>query len=473
MRITLNALFLLVGLSNLQGQNVELDKALGAENAEMVKAQMGIYDDEAKTRYIRKVTARLVSELDKQLFDYEIHLVPDMTPNAFALPGGHLFITTGLIPILESEDELACIIGHEIIHSNNRHTIKQMKKSILPKLLEVPGNLIGVMNKDLGDFLTAPVETSNKLLFASYGRSFETEADDQGTQLAASAGYDPEAMISVLNRMSKSIEAATGNAEEKSYFNDHPYTPDRAKSIEKTISKIDTKKAKPISAYFLKEMDSIIFGTSPEAGIIRDNSFLHPSLNFRIRFPSNWQIENESSKVAGYSPDKQGAAFIGIEGYFTDPKEAGTHFIQNMESEYKSKMINAEPYLNNNTQGYLISFADKVQGIDMYAYILWVPLDGKLFKLIGIGPNTHKSDLEATAASLRALNKKEKESFTINFMRTIKAKDNESVEQLSKRTGNLLNLELTRIINSKSENEKLKNGELVKIVRAYPYSVKE
>ena len=144
-----------------------------------------------------------------------------------------------------------------------------------------------------------------------------------------------------------------------------------------------------------------------------------------------------------------------------------------MESEYKSKMINAEHYLNNNTKGYLISFADKVQGIDMYAYILWVPLDGKLFKLIGIGPNTHKSDLEATAASLRALNKKEKESFTINFMRTIKAKDNESVEQLSKRTGNLLNLELTRIINSKSENEKLKNGELVKIVRAYPYSVKE
>ena len=472
MRIIIIALFLLSGLSTVEGQNVDIDKALGAENAEMVKAQMGIYDDEAKIKYIREVTARLVSNLDKQLFDYEIHLVPDMSPNAFALPGGHLFITTGLIPILESEDELACIIGHEIIHSNNRHTIKQMKKSILPKLLEVPGNLIGVMNKDLGDFLTAPVETSNKLLFASYGRSFETEADDQGTQLAARAGYDPEAMIGALNRMSRSIEAATGRSEEKSYFNDHPYTPDRAKAIEKTISKIEAKKAKPISAHFLKEMDSIIFGNSPEAGIIRDNSFLHPTLNFRIRFPSNWLIDNEPSKVAGYSPDKQGAAFVSIEGNFVDPKEAGEYFIQNMESEYESKMIDAAPYLNNNTEGYLVSFADKVEGINMYAYILWVPLDGKLFKLIGIGPDTHKSDLEATAASLRALNKEEKESFTINFMRTVEAKNNESIEQLSKRTGNLLNLELTRIINSKSENEKFKHGELVKIVREYPYAIK-
>lgn len=461
-------------LANLvaMSQNVDLDKAIGKENAAAVKSEMGIYDDAEKTEYLRKVMDRLVSHLDNKLFEYEMHLVPDMSPNAFALPGGHLFVTTGLIPILESEDEYACIIGHEIIHSNNRHAIRQMKKSILPKLLEVPGNLIGVMNKDLGDFLTAPVKTSNELLFASYGRSYESEADDLGTQLAARAGYDPNAMIAALNRLSKSIEVATGRSEERSYFNDHPYTPDRAKAINKTISSIDEKITKPVSSSFLKEMDSILFGTSPEIGVIIDNKFLHPSLDFSIQFPSTWQIENEATQVAGYSPDKQAAAFVTIESKFENPKEAGEHFIQNMESEYKSKMISSKPYNLNGSSGYMVTFADNVEGIDMYAYILWVPLDGKLFKLIGIGPNSHKSDLEATAASLRTLNKEEKGSFTINYMRTIEAKDNESVEQLSKRTGNLLNLELTRTINSKSENENFKQGELVKIVRSYPYSIK-
>ena len=130
MRIILYTLFLFLGLSTLQGQNVELDKALGDQNALMVEQEMGIYDDAEKTAYLTKVLDRLVAELDKPLFDYKIQIVPDMSPNAFALPGGHLYITTGMIPILQNEDELACILGHEVIHSNKRHSIQQIKKSI-------------------------------------------------------------------------------------------------------------------------------------------------------------------------------------------------------------------------------------------------------------------------------------------------------------------------------------------------------
>ncbi len=464
-------LSLFLASSFLVGQNIELDRQIGRENAAMVKAQMGVYPDTIKTEYIRLVTNRLLDQLEKKLFDYEIHIVPDMSPNAFALPGGHLFITTGMIPILESEDELACIIGHEIIHSNNRHTVRQMKKSILPKLFEVPGNLIGVMNEDLGDFLNAPIETSNQLLFASYGRSFETEADEQGTKLAARAGYDPNAMVTVLNRMSKSIEVATGRAEEKSYFNDHPYTPDRAKAIEKTISKIKVRKIQKESKNLLMEMDSILFGNSPEAGIFVENNFLHPTLNFRIQFPETWQVENEPTKVAAYSPDKQGAAFVTLEPSFRDPLEAGRFFLDHMESKYKSKMIGAEKRVINETEGYLISFTDIVQGTEMFAYIFWTPMDDKLFKLIGIGPASFRTDLENTAESLRALNSEEKESFSVNLMRVVQASEGETIESLSKRTENRLNLNLTRVINSVSEGETLREGELIKVVKTYPFKV--
>ena len=248
-----------------------------------------------KTAYLTKVVNRLVSKLDKPLFDYKIQIVPDMSPNAFALPGGHLYITTGMIPILQNEDELACIMGHEVIHSNNRHSVQQIKKSILPKLLEVPGNLIGVLNEDLGDTFNKPIETSNKLLFASYGRKFETEADDEGVELAAKAGYDPYGMISSLSRLSKTIEVATNRAEEKSYFNDHPYTPDRTAAIENKMATLKNVPKKAISSSFLYEFDGILFGNDPSLGVTQENTFLHPELNFLIEFPKDWIIDNQAS----------------------------------------------------------------------------------------------------------------------------------------------------------------------------------
>ena len=91
-------------------QSILLDQALGEENAAMVEAQMGIYIDEEKTEYLRKVGNRLVSQLEEPLFEYQFHIVTDMSPNAFALPGGYLYVTTGLLPILESYLSLVRII---------------------------------------------------------------------------------------------------------------------------------------------------------------------------------------------------------------------------------------------------------------------------------------------------------------------------------------------------------------------------
>ncbi len=90
-------------------QSIELDKMLGEENARMVVAQMGIYNDQGKTEYIREVGERLLLQLPDRQFEYQFNIVPEFTPNAFALPGGYIFITTGLLPIIESEDELACL----------------------------------------------------------------------------------------------------------------------------------------------------------------------------------------------------------------------------------------------------------------------------------------------------------------------------------------------------------------------------
>lgn len=450
-------------------QSIELDIELGKQNAEMVEAQMGIYDDDEKTAYIRKVGEKLIAQLDNPLFEYDFHLVPDMSPNAFALPGGHLYVTTGLIPILESEDELACIMGHEIIHSNNRHSIQQLKKSIVPRLLEIPGNLLGAINKDLGDLFNAPIQTSNALLKASYGRKYETEADDEGIALAAKAGYNPKAMVTALTRLSKSIEVATNNKEEKSYFNDHPYTPDRTQHIEEQINAISIAPNKPVSQSFLKEFDDVLFGKSPSQGVIDETKFLHPDLNFMVEFPEKWDIDNQPTNVGAYAPDRKAGAFVSLDDSKLSPKQAATNFIDNLEDDYKSKMISSDVYELNGNKGYMVSFKETMKGQTMYAYLAWIPMDGKLFKLIGIAPMEFKPTLDKTAASLRVLTNKEKNSFVINKMRVVEAKNGETIEVLSKRVGNRLNIDLTCTINDIDTTTRLKNRDLIKVVLQEQY----
>ena len=468
---TRNLFFFIALLTSINSfsQSIKIDKALGEENAKMVVETMGIYQDEKMTNYVKSVGDRLVSHLDNPLFEYQFHIIPDMSPNAFALPGGYIYITTGLLPLLANEDELACIIGHEIIHSNNRHSVKQLKKKILPSLLEIPGDLLGVVNENLGTLFNAPIKVSNSLLFASYGRKSETEADNEGIKLAAKAGYDPKAMNPALIRLSKTIEIATDNKEEKSYFNDHPYTPERTANIDEVLAGISWKKTAPISKNFLYEFDNLLFGADPKQGVIMDNKFFHPELDFYIEFPKKWEIDNQSTNVGAYQPDNKAAAFVYVESETMSPKKAGTTFVENLSSKNKTKLVNQEEYTLNGKKSYLVTFKETVKNQTVFAYILWTPLNGRLYKLVGIGSSDYKATLELVSHSFRPLTKQDKANIKINKVQVVEARQGETITSLSKRVHNKLNLELTSVVNDKTATEKLDKGTLIKVVNEQNY----
>ncbi len=468
--LTVTSLYLFAG--SICAQSIDLDKQIGAENSKTVEAEMGVYEDETMTSYLNKVGQKLVSHLEKPLFTYQFKIVADISPNAFALPGGYIYITTGILPLIESEDELACIIGHEIIHSNNRHSVKQMKKSIIPSILEIPGNLLGVISKDLGNLVNTPIKASNSLILSSYSRGFETEADNYGVALAAKAGYDPSKLPNILTRMNDAIEVITGNKEKKSYFSDHPYTPKRIDNLNKQLKKITIQESKQVSSNFLYEFDGVIFGDSPSKGVVRDSEFLHPDLNFYVKFPEKWVVDNQSDAVSAYQPDGKAAAFLSLEKYGVTPKMAGEDFLDKMDSQYKRNITYAKEYELNGKKGFLVSFIEESRHAKMYAYVLWLPQGNKVFKLLGVAPIEYQDQLEASAGSLRAITKAEKASIKENFVKVVKAKKGETIETLSKRTGNKLPLELTAIANDHKLSDKLSEGELIKIVSARPYVLK-
>lgn len=151
---------------------------------------------------------------------------------------------------------------------------QQMRTSIIPNLLELPGAIVGtVVNDDLGNLLNTPIHTSNSLLLASYSRKHETESDTRGIELAGRAGYDPDAMAYILERLSRAIEVITNEKEKKSYFDDHPYTPDCVNKINKTPSKLNWEEKTKISEDFPTPLDGMVFGNNPAKGVFKEEVF--------------------------------------------------------------------------------------------------------------------------------------------------------------------------------------------------------
>ena len=457
--------FLIVSSNVSLGQSIEVDKELGAENAILVEIQMGLYPDKEMTEYVRSIGNRLVAALDDNPFDFQFHIADDPIPNAFALPGGYVYVTRGILSLMTTEDELACVMGHEIIHVTRRHSVKQMRKSFLPRLLEVPGAIVGnVVHEDLGNLLNLPITTTNSLLLSSYSRKHETESDTKGIELASKAGYDPNAMSAILERLSKAVEVITNEQEKKSYFSSHPYTQDRVDNINKTTSRLNWREKEKISENFPAPLDGLVFGNNPRKGLFKDEVFFHPDLNFTITFPKGWETTNQAATVGAIHMDRRAGAFVGLEDPSKTPEQYAMIFEQEIEKEYKQKPFRSEPRAVNNHPGYLISMLDNTGDETMYIHILWLEMDDKLFKLIGFAPEALESDLQKTGRSLRVLTSDERNAIDVYITRIVQANKNETVEELSKRTNNVVKTNITAIMNGIEKNAKFNEEQTVKIV---------
>ena len=460
----------IVFISNqILGQSINIDKKLGKEGFKRVVNTHGIYNDSSMTAYINKLGQRLVSQLDTALFDYHFYIENDEIPNAFALPGGSIFITTGLIPIIKNEDELAGIIGHEITHSNNRHTIRQIKKRILPSLAILPITIINDIAPMLQPF-TMSVTSSEEMMLAGYSRKDETEADEQGAILAAKAGYNPIALTHALNRLMRSIEYLTGEKERQSYFADHPYTPDREKDIIRIAKNTQIQKTKKISDNYIQEFNGIIYGHNPIKGIINNNTLFQVKRNTHIEFPNYWSVENRDSIVISYSPHRDAVYVVKFDNSTLTAKENGKIFTETFPKKHKEKITKSTTTKINNKECYIVELEEKLNNTDTsFVKIIWMPLGKNLLRITTISDIKNNATINDVTSSIRQLNNNEKESILIKYISVVKANDNETLAELCKRTNNKVHTHVISIINDIPENEKLKKDKEIKIVLEKPY----
>jgi predicted Zn-dependent protease len=473
MKLLLISTFTIVLSLSLSAQDISVDKKLGAENALLVEQEIGLYQHDSLYKLVNKVGNKLVSRLTNNPFEFKFFLADSPEPNAFALPGGYVYVTRGILLLVQTEDELAGIISHEIIHVSQRHSIKQMKKGRLAGILQIPGNIINsVTGTRLGNIINTPIALTRQAFISNYSRGHEREADSYGAVLAANAGYNPNALADALERLGKGVEILTGNKEKRNYFSDHPLTSSRTADIRQANaaykSADETQEARS-KEEFQQKFNGLCFGPNPKQGVFIDSLFIHPDLGFSWISPTKWKTANKPSSVAVYTEKGDAIAVLNAMDNSKSVKEIGEEARNNALKSKSVIVTSARDTTINSNKAYLMRLKDADPRSSVLLEVMWIAFEDNVFQLAGVFTPPNAKVVHQTLSSFRKSSEGELKMVNLFELQTVHSKKSETISQLSERTSNKLNLSLTALINDLKQESSLDENTIIKIIRGVPY----
>src|SRR5712671_5251287 len=273
---------------------------MGQQADSGVIASIGLYPDPSLQSYVQNLGQKLAATSERPKLPWTFRVVDDPAVNAFAIPGGFVYVTRGILTHMNSEAELATVMGHEIGHVTARHTAHQISREQVAGLGLAIGSIAssqiakyaGVASQALG------------ILFLKFSRENENTADALGVRYSSRANYDSRQMIEVMKVLDKITAQGGGRLPE--WLATHPNPGNRIEHINAVIAqtKADFTGAMVNRDAFERRLDGMIFGMNPREGFFKGTEFLHPDLRFRMTFPSGWQTFNAKSAVAAQSPQQ-------------------------------------------------------------------------------------------------------------------------------------------------------------------------
>jgi predicted Zn-dependent protease len=271
---------------------------MGKQAAADVAQSIGYYDSPQAQRYVAELGAQLAAHSERPKLPWEFHVVDDPVVNAFALPGGFIFVTRGLMQHMASEAQLATVMGHEIGHVTARHSVRQMSKATLAQLGLGIGMIFSETLRNVGQLGMAGLQ----LLFLKYGRDAEREADDLGFRYAGANGYDVRSMPEVFATL-KRVGEASGGGRLPNWMSTHPTEDERIRRIEKLIAEKHPGDGKVNRDQLLAVTDGMVYGANPRQGFFEGGVFKHPEMRFQLALPRGWKAQNLSQALVAQSPE--------------------------------------------------------------------------------------------------------------------------------------------------------------------------
>ena len=305
-------------------REIEIGRTFNAQ----ILNQERIYPDQELQDYVQKVGESLSNISHRSNLVYRFTILDSPDVNAFALPGGYIFIYRGLLSYLSTEDELAAVLGHELGHVTARHGVTQASKAqVLDLLSYVVGSKVGSSARNVATL-------AGGAFLAGYGRDLELQADSLGSNYMSKAGYSSQGMMQILTVLkeqelySKEVSKRRGTDTQTYHgvFSSHPTNDERLKEIigfSKSSFEINSQKR---TRGYLDKIDGMIYGDSEAAGVRRRNSFYHGELDFSLTSPKKWEIINSPSSLVFSSP--QGKASMSLTVIDKNRKEPPLQYLR-------------------------------------------------------------------------------------------------------------------------------------------------
>lgn len=300
--------------------------AMGREADQQVGQQLGLYPDEELQRYVNQLGQKLAAASERPDLPWSFRVVDDPTVNAFAFPGGYIYVTRGLLTHLTSEAELVSVLGHEIGHVTGRHSVEQMSKAQLAQVGLIAGM---IASPELAQQYGNLAQTGLQLMFLKYGRDDEREADDLGLRYMYGQGYDPREMPQVFEVLRR-VSEQQGGGKVPGWASTHPAPENRIQRISEQIAQLEGSSGNRTVARerYLAQVDNVVFGQNPREGYFQGNLFVQPEMGIQIRFPQGWNPSNQKQAVGAISPNQDAIVVVTLSGQRSPEAAAQQFFAQ-------------------------------------------------------------------------------------------------------------------------------------------------
>ena len=440
---------------------------LGAQAHKDVLKEYAALDNPALQAYVNEIGQRLAKQSHRPALQWHFTVVDSPDVNAFALPGGYVYITRGIMAYLNSEAELAGVVGHEIGHVTARHGVRQQSAATAVGVGAVLGSiLVPGMNNQAGASL---LQTLAQAWTSGYGRDHELEADRLGAQYLARTAYNPQAMVDVIGALKNqelfaAEQAKRDGRQPRTYhgtFDTHPSNDTRLRQVVGEANKYTVAQPREGRSDYLQKMAGVYFGDSPDQGVIRNNALLHEKLGLAIQFPAGWRVQNRPDRVIALSP--QGDALVEL--------QPGPKHDKPLETLQKSVKLDAGArYDSGSLSGYPAAFAAGAQQ-GKPVVVAAVVFNGTQYLIAGMAKDKavyerERGSLRAAINSFRALTPAERAAARPYVLRLVTAQPGMTMAGLARQSPLGADAESQlRLMNGLYPGGEPKPGQLLKIVQ--------
>jgi predicted Zn-dependent protease len=439
--------------------------ALGQQSDPEIKAFFGVYPSELLQKFINEEGQRMVGVSHRQDLKYEFKIVDSPVVNAFAVPGGYVYFTRGIMAHLNNEAEFAGVLGHEIGHITARHSAKQYSEAQLAQIGLLAGSIISPTFAQMAQYAQQGVQ----LLFLKFGRDAESQADRLGVEYSTKVGFDSREMAKFFSTLDR-LTALQGAEKVPTFLSTHPDPADREQKVAKQADlwekKTDISTLKVNRDKYLHMIDGIVYGEDPKQGFVENNMFYHPDLKFQFPIPSQWTVENSPQQVQMGAKDGSAVMMFGLaEG--NQLESAGQALLQ----QYQLRLLDSKRVNVNGLTAFTM-VADQQQqqqeqGVRTLIYL--IQYGANIYTMIGATSvanfNSYVPLFESTMGGFKELTDPEKLSRRPERVKIKTIPQNTTLGQAFTSFGVKQNrMEEFAVLNGMMLNDHVEKGMLIKIV---------